>query len=185
MNKTLLINLYGGPGAGKSTSAARLFSFLKDEDRNVELVTEYVKEWAWQDRKPINYDQFYLFGKQTRKEYTLFNKVDVIISDSPVELTSYYASLYGTTEQKDLFKSMVAVYRKMCETSGVTVVNVFLARTKKYNPSGRFQNESEALSIDKEMRSFFKNLVFLEHEGSEEGILGLMYDLKWRLGVIK
>jgi pantothenate kinase len=44
--KTTIINVYGGPGAGKSTSAAYLYYLLKVAGKNVELVREYVKDWA-------------------------------------------------------------------------------------------------------------------------------------------
>ena len=41
-NKQLkVINLYGGPGTGKSTTAAALFALIKREGYNVELVTEF------------------------------------------------------------------------------------------------------------------------------------------------
>ena len=41
--KTLVINLIGGPGCGKSTIAAELFSRLKKMGVTCELVTEYIK----------------------------------------------------------------------------------------------------------------------------------------------
>jgi len=48
---TRVINLLGGPGVGKSTAAAKLFAKYKDEGKSVELVREYVKDWAWEGRK--------------------------------------------------------------------------------------------------------------------------------------
>jgi len=41
--KTKVINLFAGPGAGKSTTAAGLFAEMKRANVDVELVTEYVK----------------------------------------------------------------------------------------------------------------------------------------------
>ncbi len=55
--KTTIINLYGGPGAGKSTSAAYLYYLLKCQQENVELVREYVKKWAWENRPCGVYDE--------------------------------------------------------------------------------------------------------------------------------
>lgn len=40
----LIINLFGAPGAGKSTGAAYVFSQLKAAGVNAELVTEFAKE---------------------------------------------------------------------------------------------------------------------------------------------
>ena len=42
--KTKVLNLYGGPGVGKSTGAAYIFSMLKLAGINCELVREYAKE---------------------------------------------------------------------------------------------------------------------------------------------
>ena len=87
---TILINLLGSPSAGKSTAARKLFSRLKDMYLNVEFVPEYVKSWAWDNREIKPYDQFYFFGKEAHNQSHLFNKVDFIISDSPVLLTAVY-----------------------------------------------------------------------------------------------
>ena len=59
MGTTTIINLYGGPGAGKSTSASDLFVILKERGVNAELAREYVKRWAWERRGISPYDQFY------------------------------------------------------------------------------------------------------------------------------
>ena len=91
MSKTLVCNLHGGPGTGKSTTAAQVFASLKLKGVNAELVTEYAKGWAWQDRKIKPLDQFYLFGKQLHREYLLYDKVDVIVSDSPTAIAAFYA----------------------------------------------------------------------------------------------
>ena len=55
------ISLFGGPGSGKSTTAARLFSELKERHYSVEHVSEYVKSWTYMNRKPKGFDQVYIF----------------------------------------------------------------------------------------------------------------------------
>ena len=42
--KTIVINLIGSPGTGKSTLASELFSKMKWKGHDVELVSEYAKE---------------------------------------------------------------------------------------------------------------------------------------------
>ena len=44
MKETLVINLFGGPGCGKSTTMARLFADLKARGYNVEMVSEFAKD---------------------------------------------------------------------------------------------------------------------------------------------
>ena len=43
MKKTV-VNLYGGPGAGKSTAALQLVAELKKRGINADYVSEYAKE---------------------------------------------------------------------------------------------------------------------------------------------
>ena len=45
-----VINLFGGPGCGKSTTAADLFARMKLRGLSVELVTEYAKDVVWDEK---------------------------------------------------------------------------------------------------------------------------------------
>lgn len=47
----IVINLFGEPGAGKSTGAAYVFAMLKMNGVNAELVTEYAKDITWEETK--------------------------------------------------------------------------------------------------------------------------------------
>lgn len=168
----LVINLYGGPGTGKSTTATGVFSALKKAGVNAEYVSEYVKQWAWEDRKPVNYDQFYFFGKQARKEYSLFKNVDVIITDSPISLCAYYAELFGTKGQSKLFKDMTKTFYEMVSNDNHEYIHIWLNRVKPYNPKGRFQTAEEALEIDSSMKELMKddlNINLLTFDGNEIG----------------
>lgn len=155
---TKIINLYGGPGTGKSTTAALVFALLKEKGTNVELVREYVKQWAWESRQPVNYDQFYFFGKQSRAETSLFNKVDLVVTDAPVAIACMYAEKFGSPFQGNLFRQMFLVREQMCAQEGHESIHIFLKRTKPYNPAGRFQTEEQAKVIDLEMRIYLKSL---------------------------
>ena len=48
----LVVNLFGAPGAGKSTGAAYIFSQLKMAGINAELVTEFAKDKVWESCIP-------------------------------------------------------------------------------------------------------------------------------------
>lgn len=140
------INFLGGPGSGKSTSAAHLFSVLKRERVSVELVTEYVKAWACQHRKVNSFDQIYLLGKQMQYEYRFLSAgIKNIVTDSPVMLSAIYAHVYY--KELNIAKSimeLVDIYEKSFPS-----LNIFLRRKDKpYFQEGRFQTYEQAKQID-------------------------------------
>jgi ATP:corrinoid adenosyltransferase len=59
-----VINIFAGPGAGKSTTAAGLFYHMKKLNMSVELVTEYAKSRVWEQHSSVMRDQVYLTAKQ-------------------------------------------------------------------------------------------------------------------------
>jgi hypothetical protein len=141
------INLYAGPGSGKSTTAAWLFSELKVLGYSIELTSEYVKAWSY-SRRPINqFDQIYLLGKQMQYEYRyISNGVKNIVTDSPVLLSCIYAELY----YPDL-----GIHKPMTEIAQAYEnshpgLNIFLDRGEKfYDSNGRYQTYEEAKMVDK------------------------------------
>ena len=84
----LVINLWGGPGAGKSTVAAELFVCLRKHTKaNVELTNEFATELCFEQAKANLKDYPYLLGNQWHRIWRLEQlKVDVAISDSPIGL---------------------------------------------------------------------------------------------------
>lgn len=139
---TKIINLFGGPGCGKSTTAAKAFSMLKEKNVNCELVTEFAKQLTWSERFNELACQPYVFGKQLKNLSVLIDKVDVIITDSPILLSVIY-----TTDKwpKSFKQSVVEIFKNFDN------INYKLTREKDYNPKGRNQSLEEAIEIDKEI----------------------------------
>lgn len=140
------INILGGPGTGKSTVSSGLYSALKTQNESVELVREYVKEWAYEGRAISKYDQVYLFAKQMRKEVVVLNGgISYIISDSPLPLQIIYGLKSGLdkTAINGLLKVLLS-YDKEYPS-----YNIFLERgDRAYSETGRFQNYEDAVKID-------------------------------------
>lgn len=141
----IIVNLFGAPGAGKSTGAAYIFSKLKMAGINAELVTEFAKDKVWEENKEVFNNQAYIFGKQYFKITRCANKVDVIITDSPLLLSAFYNSseVLGTE-----FNELVAKIFHSYDT-----VNYLVERSKPYNPNGRLQTEQESNVIAEQMKS--------------------------------
>lgn len=138
------ICLFGGPGVGKSTSAAWLYSQLKMRHYQAEFVQEYVKTLAYEGRVPEGADQIWLLGKQTRREDVLLrNGVDVVVTDSPVLMSTCYAKKYGSMGWQHLMAlsdEFDKVYKPL---------NIFLDRMgKSYDQNGRYQDEEQAKELD-------------------------------------
>lgn len=135
-----VINLFSGPGAGKSTTASGLFFQMKLRDMEVELVTEYAKKLSWQKRHNTLKDQFYVTATQNHRMEILREQVEWCITDSPILLGMYYSPTYFPNTFPNFIVDMFKSYDNR---------NFFINRTKVYNPNGRNQTEDEAHQADK------------------------------------
>ena len=88
--KTIVVNLFGGPGSGKSTGAAYIFSQLKMAGINCELITEYAKDKTWEKNMTALDCQEYILGKQSYRMKRCADKVDVIVTDSPLPIGLFF-----------------------------------------------------------------------------------------------
>lgn len=138
MSDTLIISLFGGPGSGKSTTAAAVFANLKILGYNVELVREYAKDVVWEGRHHLFGNQLYVFSKQVKRIRDLNGKVDIIITDSPLLLSLAY-----NTNEPFEFKGYVRAVNDQFNN-----YNVFIERVKPYAELGRMQTELEAMRLD-------------------------------------
>ena len=165
MNKkhnTLVVNLLGGPGSGKSTTAAHIFAHLKLIDINCELIGEYAKDLVWEHRHKTFENQIYMFGKQHHKIYRVLGQVDVIVTDSPILLTP----IYDLEKRENLKQLMLDEFNK------VHNFDILLKRKKKYQPKGRNQNEEQAKEKDLEIKKFLEDnkIPYVEVDGTNESI---------------
>lgn len=140
----LIVNLFGAPGAGKSTLAAYIFARLKMEGVNAELVTEFAKDKTWENNQKALANQVYVFGKQLYRITRCQDDVDVIVTDSPLLLSVIYnhSDILGEDFNNLVYKVF----------SSYNNANYFINRVKKYNPKGRSQTEEESDEIAVEVK---------------------------------
>lgn len=146
MNKPIVVNLFGGPGSGKSTGAAYIFSQLKMQDVNCELVTEYAKDCTWEQRYMALDCQEYIFGKQSYRMRRCADKVEVIITDSPLPIGLFYN--HDPVLDENFTNVVMNVFGKYNNQ------NYCLMRSKEYNPIGRNQTKEEADVIGDKIQFF-------------------------------
>lgn len=138
MKATLVVNFAGGPGCGKTTLCAGVFTELKLMGINCEIAPEYAKGIVWEGSLHKLKNQIYIFGKQHQAIFRLCGKVDVVLTDSPIFLSTVY------DKRKDpLFQQYV-----LQEFNRFNNLNFYVRREKKYLPKGRTQTEEEAREVD-------------------------------------
>jgi nicotinamide riboside kinase len=135
---TLVINLCGGPGTGKSTLCAQLFYILKSKNIDVEMATEYVKDLVFEESFKKIENQIYIFGKQHNRLYRLKNKVKVIITDSPLLNSIVYYNGYNPN-----FEDLV-----IWEFKEMNNLTFYLEREFEYVENGRMQSLEMAKKVD-------------------------------------
>ena len=149
---TVVINLFGGSGLGKSTTGALTFGEMKLQGFHVELVREYVKKWAWLGIKPSVTDQFYLAGKQWHAESHLYGKLDYLVTDSPVLLAGFYEQHFGGEEL--CLPAILNHQRRAEKDKDVKYLNLFLQRHKAFDTRGRYETAEQAAEIDVALREW-------------------------------
>lgn len=129
-----------------STGAAFIFSQLKMKGVNCELITEYAKDKTWEKNIEALSCQEYIFGKQSFRMKRCRDKVDVIITDSPLPLGIFYNTNPVLGEHyENLVLDVFNTYENM---------NYTLVRDKPYNPIGRNQTEAESDEIGDRIQFF-------------------------------
>jgi len=175
-HETLVVNLFAGPGAGKSTTAAGVFFDLKTRGINCEIAAEFAKDLTWEERHRTFTDQIYIFGKQYHRIHRLMGKVDVIITDSPLLLTP----VYDGEKRPTLEKLVVEEHNKMW------TYNVYLKRKKPFNPKGRIHGEEHAKDIDYAVADMLlkHDILFETFDGTTEGkdaiVKKILMLLEWK-----
>lgn len=129
---------------------------------NCELITEYAKDKTWEKNTEALSCQEYIFGKQSFRMKRCRDKVDVIITDSPLPLGIFYNTNPILGEHyENLVLDVFNTYENM---------NYALVRDKPYNPIGRNQTEAESDEIGDRIQFFLEdhNIPYTLGLGSEK-----------------
>ena len=144
--KTLVVNLFAGPSAGKTTCAWEIASELKKRDIVTEYVPEYAKELVWDENYEALANQEAIFEEQAHRINRLIGKVDVIVTDSPV----LFSEIYGQNNS-DEFRERI-----WDEHSSHDSFNLFINRGNKFEKEGRIHNLDESIEIDNQIKAMLE-----------------------------
>lgn len=145
-----IVNLFGGPGVGKSSIAAGITYKLKKKHITCDNPYEFPKLLAWDENHSAIQDQLYVLANQHRGIVKSYGKVDYIVLDSPILLSltyrNYYkgvdypASLYG----KSFDKMVLDTFNQYNN------INIVLERADgNHNNKERYQNLEESKELDR------------------------------------
>ena len=166
MIKTKIINLFGGPGIGKSTQAAGLYAMMKRNGMSVELTSEFPKVIAWEKNHSAIRDQLYITANQHRNISRLYGQVEYIIIDSPILFGLVYKGRYGDGYPENLYGDsfdnfIIDLFKKYDN------INILLHRNDAvFQKEGRFQNLKGSKYIDNDINELLKtnNVDFHEYK---------------------
>lgn len=163
---TIVINLFGSAGSGKSTTAMGLTYFLRLKGYKVEYVNEYAKDLVNEGSLHKLKHQLYVFSKQLKRMEVLADKgLDFIVTDSPLILSYFYGEKYGTSGP--FLKEVVTSYHNSFKN-----FNIFLKRVVSYDPLLRVQTEEESNEDSKQLHSFLEELTTIHaYANSSEEVM--------------
>lgn len=147
-----VINIFGAPGAGKSTAAMGLVHEMKKRYHKGEYISEFAKDLLWSGNKHLMVQQNLVLAEQAwRQERLRQHGIDFAVTDSPLMLSSYYGNLYRP-DLPQCFHDWVRYSFDQFEN-----INYFIHRSHPYEPEGRLQNEEESDAIANDLLYFLRN----------------------------
>lgn len=159
--RTVVINAFGGPGAGKTTACLHIAAQLKKRGFSAEYVQEYAKELTWDknfemlDGSPEH--QKLIFAEQAKRLNRLVGKVDFVVTDAPLLLNSVY--LDPSYSKKQAYTKAVMErfqkYDNFCFVVGRDM-SYFetIGRTQSLEES--IQKDNEIVQLLKDNQIYFK-----------------------------
>ena len=162
---TVVVNLFGGPGIGKTTTANRLVGQLKMNDIDAVYISEYIKELIYKAnsdrvssadkevaRKLLDgslYSQSCVFARQKELLDIHVDQVPVIVTDSPLPLNVIYLKDNSEAYNKDVLR---------CFNDEYLNINIVLQRDPNalFQSEGRIHNKTESVVKDMEIVKFLR-----------------------------
>ena len=144
-----LVNLFGGPGIGKSSIACGITYKLKKQHISCNNPYEFPKKLAWDQNIKCIQDKLYVFANQHRGIAECYGKVEYIVIDSPILFSTiyhrYYTKGYPAEFYGQPFHDFIIDLHKKYDC-----IDILLDRTNQgtHNEKERYQDLEESIAID-------------------------------------
>lgn len=158
MKLPIVVNLFGGPGTGKSRIALELAGRLKGKGMDVEYVDEWIKKAAWLGYHDLFNQPDMIAANQRRKLETVKDHCSIVITDSPLVITVPYAQHYVTDWPQKPFQEMI-----LSLFSTYNNYNVWVDRDPRiFKQTGRRETLDQATTLDAVIRKFINEHVIVD-----------------------
>jgi len=171
----LVVNLFGGPGVGKSTLAAQVYAELSKKGYAVEYVSEFAKDLIWSDCERLLQDQFLVAAQQHHRINRLKGKVDVVVTDSPSLLGIVYRHLWNDDKYSSVLDDLIWEVHTMYSR-----VNFVIPRCHQFSDNGRLHNEQQSQQVDNDIIALLN-----QHSQEQQYTTYLDVDSDWVATVLQ
>jgi len=147
---TVIINFFGGPGAGKTERAVELYNYMNEKGLDVAYVPEYASKLINSGRADVLINHpLYVFSVQTFWITRYINRYNYVITDSPMLLSYIYID--DRNRRNKLLKKFILNYSETFNN-----VNIYVVRGKYlFTNKGRIHTEEESVKLDADILSLF------------------------------
>ena len=144
-----VINLWGAPSSGKTTTLLGLGYLMKINKHKVEPAHEYAKDLVFEKNALTLRNQVAVLGEQFRRLERLESDSELVwsVTDCPLPLMS----IYRPEEYFESFDKLVLELYQKNEN-----YNFFLQNTGGFETMGRVHDEEKSKTIGNQMLSFLE-----------------------------
>lgn len=194
--QTVVVNIFGGPGAGKTTAAHEIVAALSKRGYIVEYAPEYAKELAWaidnenctqeQQRAARTIldgtlrNQSKIYEEQRRRVDVLIGKCDFVVTDSPTILSCIYLEEAEDIERAEKFKESVLEDFRLRNN-----FNMVVEREGTYQEHGRIHTEEQARRLDARIESYLESNGIYHGTYRRTAIATAMYNMEKNLAKVR
>lgn len=178
---TLIVDIFGGPGAGKSTTALQIVAELKKLGYHADYVSEVAKELVYaKDFEHLDgtlKNQSKILSEQKRRLDIMLDNVDVVVTDSPLLLNTVYLK----ENAPEYIESVFSQYENYNN------YNVVVERdlSVKFEQEGRIHNLEESIKKDGEINTLLDSHNIDYQRFNRNNIAGILDGIVSKINDIK